>query len=172
VRYAYAPLALHPVPAAMLAGEGTTLVIELAPDAAARAKDVQVHYPAGLVAVSPLVRVPSEGRAFQEIVARTSGVFDVVVEIPGLARETKTVAAGDAEPRTLQPGRGHGWIDALLWPAEPAFASDSPFRSLAITYPERDLGWLPGGPGGIVVIFLVASMLFGVLAIKPLKVTI
>ncbi len=172
VRYGYAPLELHSARTAMLAGGGTTLSIELSPESAARASEIQVHVPPGLEAVSPLVRVPSEGRAFQEFVARRSGVFDLVVEIPGLARETKTVAAGDVSPRTLQPERGHGWLDALLWPAEPTFDSDSPFRSIALTYPDRDLGWLPGGPGGIVMTFLVASMLFGALAIKPLKVTI
>jgi hypothetical protein len=38
--------------------------------------------------------------------------------------------------------------------------------------PDADLGWLPGGPGGIVLSFLVLSMLAGALAIKPLKVQI
>lgn len=172
VRYAYAPLELHPSRVAMLAGEGTTLSITLAPESAARTGEIQVHVPPGLEAVSPLVRVPSERRAFQELVARHSGIYEVVVEIPGLARETKIVAAGDVSPRTLQPERGHGWLDALLWPAEPTFDAGSPFRSVALAYPDRDLGWLPGGPGGIVLTFLVASMLFGALAIKPLKVTI
>lgn len=172
VRYGYRPLDLHATPSAMLAGEGTTLEIALADDVAARASEIVVTLPAGLEAVSPLVRVPSEGRAFQELVVRRSGEYEVVVEIPGLGRATKIVAAGDVAPRTIQPLRGDGFFDALLWPAEPRFESGSPFARVAVTYPDRDLGWLPGGPGGIVITFLVASMVFGALAIKPLKVTI
>jgi len=172
VRYAYAPMPLHETRTALLAGEGTTLAIELAPGVAARATDVEVRLPAGLEAVSPLVRVPSEGRAFQEFVARADGVYEIEVAIPGLGAETKRVAAGRAEPRTLQPERGAGFLSALLWPAEPSIPAESPFRRVALEYPERDLAWLPGGPGGIVITFLIASMLFGALAIKPLKVAI
>jgi hypothetical protein len=172
VRYAYQPLELQAPKSAWMAGQGTTLEIQLSDEAASRAGEIVVRVPAGLEAVSPLVRVPSEGRAFQELVARQSGEYEVVVEIPGLGIATKTIAAGDASPRTLQPLRGSGFFDALLWPAEPAFEAGSPFETVAFTYPDRDLGWLPGGPGGIVLTFLVASMVFGALAIKPLKVTI
>lgn len=172
VRYAYQPLELHAPKSAWMAGQGTTLEIQLSDDAASRAGEIVVRVPAGLEAVSPLVRVPSEGRAFQELVARQSGEYQVVVEIPGLGSAVKTIAAGDAAPRTLQPLRGSGFFDALLWPAEPTFEAGSPFEKVAFTYPDRDLGWLPGGPGGIVLTFLVASMVFGALAIKPLKVTI
>lgn len=172
VRYAYRPLELHAPHSALMAGQGTTLQIRLSDAAASRAGEVVVRLPPGLEAVSPLVRVPSEGRAFQELVARQSGEYEVVVEVPGLGSATKLVAAGDATPRTLQPSRGTGVLDALLWPAEPTFEAGSPFEAVALTYPDRDLGWLPAGPGGIVLTFLVASMVFGALAIKPLKVSI
>ncbi|MCY2958941.1 MAG: hypothetical protein NTY35_02160 [Planctomycetota bacterium] len=172
VRYAYQPLELRAAKSALMAGQGTTLEVQLSDEAASRAGEIVVRIPDGLEAVSPLVRIPSEGRAFQELVARRSGEYEVVVEIPGLGSATKMVAAGDVSPRTLQPSRGSGFFDALLWPAEPTFESGSPFQKVAFTYPDRDLGWLPGGPGGIVLTFLVASMVFGALAIKPLRVTI
>jgi hypothetical protein len=172
VRYGYEPLRLTEPRTELLAGAGTTLEIRLADASAARVAELVVRVPEGLEAVSPLVRLPSEGRAFQEFVARTSGEHALVVEIPGLAAETKLVAAGDAAPRTLQPLRGSSFLDAWLWPAEPAFDSGSPFAAISFAYPDRDLGWLPGGPGGIVLTFLLASMLFGALAIKPLKVAI
>lgn len=172
VRYAYEPLPLFAPQAALMAGRGTTLEIELAPESASRASELVVRVPPGLEAVSPLVRIPSEGRAFQELVARASGEYEVVVELPGGASATKRIAAGDASPRAMQPVRGSGFLDALLWPAESTFEPGSPFAKVALTYPDRDLGWLPGGPGGIVLTFLLASMLFGALAIKPLKVAI
>jgi hypothetical protein len=163
-RYAYAPLALSPP-----AGGAATLVVELARDA--RVEDLALRWPVGLEPVSPLVRAAGDGRAFQHFVARASGEHALVLEL-GASRETKLVAAGDARPRALQPERAQGFVHALLWPAEPSIASNSPFKSVAITYPERDLGWLPGGPGGIVLGFLIASMLGGALAIKPLRVAI
>ncbi len=172
VRYGYQPLELHAPQSALMAGQGTTLEIQLSDAAAARANEIVVRIPDGLEAVSPLVRIPSEGRAFQEFVARRGGEYELVVEIPGLGSATKMVAAGDVSPRTLQPSRSTGFVDALLWPAEASLEAGSPFAKVAFVYPDRDLGWLPGGPGGIVLTFLVASMVFGALAIKPLKVTI
>lgn len=172
VRYAYRPLDLHAPQVELIAGQGTTLEIRLSEEAASRAKELVVRVPDGLEAVSPLVRIPSEGRAFQELVARKSGEYELAIEIPGLGSTTKMVAAGDVTPRTLQPMRGSGFFDGLLWPAEPTFEAGSPFAKVQFTYPDRDLGWLPGGPGGIVITFLLASMVFGALAIKPLKVTI
>jgi hypothetical protein len=164
VRYAWSPLPLG--------GQGVTLVVELAPADASRAQDLVVRWPEGLEPVSPLVRVPSEGRAFQSFRALASGEWQIELELGGRPAETKAVAAGDAAPRALQPERGRGFLHALLWPAEPTFDGGSAFRSVSIAYPERDLGWLPGGAGGIVLTFLVASMLAGALAIRPLGVTI
>jgi len=172
VRYAYAPIEVHEQRSVMLAGAGTTLEIELDDSVAARASEIVVRVPVGLEAVSPLVRIPREGRAFQEFVARASGDYEISVEIPGLGSATKRVVAGDVASRTMQPLRASGFLDNLLWPAEPSFEAGSPFTKIAITYPDRDLGWLPSGPGGVVISFLLASMVFGALAIKPLKVTI
>jgi hypothetical protein len=61
---------------------------------------------------------------------------------------------------------------SMLWPAEPGFTRSSPFSSIAIAYPYRDLGWMPGGEIGILIVLVVASMVFGLLALKPLGVTI
>jgi hypothetical protein len=72
----------------------------------------------------------------------------------------------------MQPARGRGFESALLWPAEPTFASDSPFESIAFVYPDADLGWLPSGTGGVLIVFLISSLVFGALAIKPLRIQI
>ena len=60
----------------------------------------------------------------------------------------------------------------MLWPAEERFGADSPLERVAFIYPDSDLGWLPGGPGGVLIIFVLASMLFGFIALKPLGVKI
>lgn len=180
VRYAYDPLPLTAADARVMPGRGTMLEIELAPEHAGRVGELVVTLPPGLKAVSPLVRVPSEGRAFQEFVALASGEHEIAIEIGG-ARETKLVVAGDAAKRWMQPRRvsSRDWLALtdtdrwpLLWPAESAFPSDSPLRVVAIAYPYRDQGWLPDGEGGILLTVALASIVIGAFALKPLGVQI
>jgi hypothetical protein len=126
--------------------------------------------------MSPLVRSPGDGRAFQEIVVTRPGRYDIELEIPAGAGdgavETKTLYAGNVSGRTMQPERGRGFGSALLWPAEHTFRAGSPFDRVAFAYPDSDLGWLPGGPGGVLLVFFVSSLVFGALAIKPLRIQI
>jgi hypothetical protein len=180
VRYAYDPLPIVAADAPVMAGRGVMLEIELREGRAAEIRDLKVILPPGLRAVSPLARAPREGRAFQEFVAIAPGEHEIVFELGGV-RETKLVVAGDDAPRSMQPRRvsNADWFALsdpnrwpALWPAEAAFASDSPFRVVAIAYPYRDQGWLPDGEFGILLTFVLASMLFGVVALKPLGVQI
>ncbi len=181
VRYAYAPVALTQNPVAQLAGAGTLLQVQMVAESFPLVKSLAVILPDGVVAMSPLVRVPSEGRAYQEIAATKSGVHEIRLELGDRVSEIKSFCAGDASLRVMQPRRvnNRDWYRITdpdhwpaLWPAEAGFSSDSPFSSVAIAYPSRDLGWLPGGEGGILLTFFVASMLFGIVALKPLGVQI
>jgi hypothetical protein len=176
VRYGFAPIPVKEGGHGFLAGQGTTIEITLAPAEAARVRDLEVHSPVGVKVMSPLVRIASEGRAFQEIVATLPGRYEIQFALPAGASSgsvaTKTLYAGNVTPRTMQPARGRGFESALLWPAEPTFQSDSPFERIAFVYPDSDLGWMPGGPGGVLIVFLVSSLLFGALAIKPLRIQI
>lgn len=181
VRYAYAPVPLTPAGEVVMAGAGTLLEIQLHEQNRRDVSKLEVRLPAGLKAISPLVRAPSEGRAFMELVAVESGVHEISLELPGHAPETKLLVAGDATLRKMQPRRvaAGGWYKlhdpencSVLWPAEQGFGSDSPFELAAIAYPMRKLGWLPSGEMGILITFVLASMLFGFLALKPLGVQI
>lgn len=180
VRYAYAPLPLVAREADVMSGRGVLLEIELASGRAEQIRDLKVTLPPGLRAVSPLVRSKSDGRAYQEFVASDAGQHEIVLELGGV-RETKLVVAGVDAPRAMQPRRvsSADWLAVsdpdrwpALWPAEPAFEADSPFRVVSITYPYRDQGWLPEGEFGILLTFVLASMLFGFAALKPLGVQI
>lgn len=180
VRYAYDPLPVIAAETRVMAGRGTLLEIELASEHAEEVKNLKVTLPPGLKAVSPLVRVPLEGRAFQEFVAIAPGEHQIELELGGV-RENKLVVAGTVAPRSMQPRRvsNRDWLALadtnrlpLLWPAEPAFDSASPFRVVAIAYPYRDQGWLPDGEGGILITIALASMLIGAVALKPLGVQI
>jgi hypothetical protein len=143
-------------------------------------KELEVRWPSGLKPVSPLVRAPSLGRAYQEFVAVAPGEHEIVLELAG-ARETKQVVAGSVPARKMQPRRvsSRDWYAVIdterwpaLWPAEPAFSKTSPFRGVSIAYPSRELPWLPDGELGILLTVVVASMAFGALALKPLGVQI
>jgi hypothetical protein len=174
VRYAYAPLPLVAREAEVMSGRGVLL------GRADQIRDLKVTLPPGLRAVSPLVRSKSDGRAYQEFVASDAGQHEIVLELGGV-RETKLVVAGVEAPRAMQPRRvsSADWLAVsdpdrwpALWPAEPAFAADSPFRVVSIAYPYRDQGWLPEGEFGILLTFVLASMVFGFAALKPLGVQI
>lgn len=171
VRYGYAPAPVHPAGEATLPGRGSMIEVELARGRAADVAGLQIELPEGVRAISPLVRLPAEGRAFQEVVALAAGTRSVRFVLPGGERAEKEFAAGPWSG-PLQPERGTGLFSALLWPAEDAFGSDSPFRRIRVEYPEARLAWFPRGPGGVLIVFLVASMAAGLLVMKPLKVQI
>jgi len=173
-RYGFAPLpVVAPADVAnVLPGGGTLIRVELAKGHEAAAVGLQLSLPEGVRAVSPLVRVPARGLAFQEVVATAAGVHELEFRLADGTRETKTLVAGDARAAMMQPERVRSFWLAMLWPAEAKFASDSPFTLIRLEYPESELGWLPGGPTGILIVFVLASMAFGFAMLKPLGVQI
>jgi hypothetical protein len=173
VRYGFEPVPPIAVAAAsVLPGQGVLLDVRLRGSDAARASDLEIRLPEGLVMISPVVRLPDQGRALVEFVALKACSGDIELVLPGGARETKRFVSGGAPERRMQPERVGTFWASWLWPAEPTFASDSPFERVAFVYPDRQLRWLPDGPGGVLLVFLVAAMLFGALAMKPLGVSI
>lgn len=171
VRYGYEPVRVHAASESVLPGKGTMIEVELAPARAAEVAGLRVELPDGVRALSPLVRIPDEGRAYQEIAAVAPVVGEIQFVLGDGTRATKSLAAG-APIGTMQPERAQGFFSALLWPAEDTLPDDSPFRRLRLEYPERSMAWLPDGPAGVLLAFLFVSMAAGLLALKPLKIEI
>jgi len=177
VRYGFDPIpvtATQPTSALVgehrleLAGEGLSLSIE--GDEAAIAS-LEVILPEGLVAREVLARTPSSLLAVQMLVAAAPGVYDIVLRTASGEVTKRLVAGREARTRTMQPERKTG-LETLLWPAEDSLAGTGLTR-VSFVYPESDLGWLPGhGPLGVILVFLVASMVVGFAALKPLGVQI
>lgn len=173
VRYGFEPVPVHASAAGMMPGTGTMIRIEFARGAERQAAGLRLELPDGVEALSPLVRVPARGLAFQEVVTTKPGAHEIGLVLADGTREVKQLVAGEVPERVMQPERVQSpWL-AMLWPAEATFASSSPFARVEFEYPERDLGWLPGsGPFAILLTFVVASMAFGFLVMKPLGVQI
>lgn len=170
VRYGFEPAEVQQVLSSRLAGDGITLSIEGDTEAIA---DLEIELPEGLTRVAPLPRIPGQKTASTEFFAEAPGVYDIVLRTRGQEIKKRFVAGGaDEHVRTMQPERVTGFLSALLWPAEDTLDGTG-LTHVAFVYPESDLGWLPfEGPGGVLIIFVLASMVVGFLALKPLGVQI
>ncbi len=172
-RYGFEPLAVETRPAAELRmGDGTMLEVRFAPGRLAEAGGLVVELPAGLEAITPLVRSPGAGVAFQEVVARQVGDWTVTLRTGTGEVQTKRVVVGVAPTGAFQPERVRSFWAAWLWPAEPMLPADSAFERIAIAYPERPLPFSPGGPIGVMIVFFLASVVSGVVVLKAFRIQI
>lgn len=174
VRYGFDPLpVIEPSKAvAMLPGRGTMLEIFMKAESRMQVSKLQINLPPHLVALSPLARNERDGIAVMEFAAVATGTADLEFLVDGILIGSKSVTAGVDGPRSLQPERVSGFWSSWLWPAEPTFQPDSPIDSVRFAYPVKDLGFLPSGPGGVLLTFFLASILFGVAVLKPLNIQI
>ncbi len=174
VRYGFAPL---PVVAedqlpGMLPGQGTIVEVRMKAGREAEVAGLELRLPANFQPLSPLVCNAADGVAFQEVVARASGTGEIELLAGGQLLGTKTIAAGAEFPRLMQPERVSSFWSSWLWPAEPTFSAESPLDSVRFNYPDRDLKLLPGGAFGVIVVFFLASIVFGIAVLKPLNIQI
>jgi hypothetical protein len=174
VRYGFDPLPVYEETEleSMLPGRGNMLELRMKPGRGEDVARLVVELPEHLRALSPLARNARDGIAVMEFVAVASGTGEARFLVDGELVGTKSIAAGDVNPRLMQPERVSGFWISWLWPAEPTFASDSPIDSVSFLYPDRDLGFLPGGAFGVLLTFFLASMVFGIAVLKPLNIQI
>ncbi|MCA8979152.1 MAG: hypothetical protein H6831_13830 [Planctomycetes bacterium] len=170
-RYGFDPVPVKDPNGVYLAGQGTQVKLWFDPNTPG-ADELRLVLPEGVVQRSPLVVSSGAGLAFVELLATAPGDHQLKFELPDGTSATKTISAGGEPRRSMQPERVRGTFSAMLWPAEDMLAADSPFQRIVVGYPERDLGWLPGGPLGVLITFVLASMAFGFAALKPLGVKI
>ncbi len=175
VRYGFDPVPVVTAEQreAMLPGGGSEFKVFMKPGQEARAAELEIIWPEGLTPMSPLIRNANRGRAFQEFVASAPGDYKIEMRFSDGTSYTKDISAGETDLRSLQNEKVSDFLTALLWPAEETFAETSPIDHVFFDYPEADLGWLPlTGPGGVIIWFVVASMIFAFALIKPLGVQI
>lgn len=172
VRYAFDPVPVATLQEGETPRDKNTLQVTFKRDQASSIADLEVEYPPGIVPVSKLVRNAREGRAVQHFVATGPVQGDIRFLVAGREVGSKEIVAGSERARRMQPERVSSFWSSWLWPAEDTYPDASPLSRAAVEYPERELRYLPDGPFGVLVTFFVASLLFGVLILKPLNIQI
>ncbi|MSR63785.1 MAG: hypothetical protein EXS08_15270 [Planctomycetes bacterium] len=174
VRYGFKPLRVVSGDEAgeMLPGRGTMLEVRMKSSRREEVSKLSVELPAHLKALSPLVRNARDGIAVMEFVAIAPGRGDARILVGGELAGTKEVVSGAEHPRSMQPERVSNFWSSWLWPAEPTFEDSSPIEAVVFEYPDRHMGFLPGGAFGVLLTFFVASILFGIAVLKPLNIQI
>jgi len=153
--YAYAPLPPGSVQIVRAAldrdGAGQPLM---------RPTDVRLETPPG-VKLESQVRTP-DGHIAWRVRLDQPGEHELRIHA-GDEVVTKTLRVG-GPPGRMPVMRTKSW-EGVLYPAEPGLPSSSKLASVQVTYPTRDLGWMPGGEAGILGVFFVLSIVAG-LALK------
>jgi hypothetical protein len=121
------------------------------------ARSVRLEIPEGLSLDAPPVRT-ADGEIAWRFRAEQPGDHSVAIHVGDEVIE-KQIAVG-GPPRKVPVLRTKS-LEGLLYPAEPALPGDSPIASIRLRYPERDLGWLPGGEMGVLATFFGLSILSG-----------
>jgi hypothetical protein len=145
--------AFDPVPV----GSVELLEVRLDPKAGVPAREVRLEVPAGVALDAPPVRT-ADGEIFWRLRAVAPGDHVLALRVGGETL-TKTWAVGGGHRKV--PQRRTKSLEALLYPGEPALDRRSAVHTIALRYPERDLGPLPSGELGILATFFGLSLLAG-----------
>ncbi|MDP6932472.1 MAG: hypothetical protein QGG40_06120 [Myxococcota bacterium] len=138
-------------------GDVELFEVALDSDAQVKATDVTLDLPEGVRLDAPPVRT-ADGEIFWRLEATAPGDHVLTVRAGEQSIE-KTWAVGN-ELRKVPVKRTRS-IEALLYPGEPGIPATSPFYSLEIPYPERELGWIVTGELGVLMVFFVLSLVAG-----------
>ena len=152
-------------------GRDTLLQVRLAQGA--HSDDAKPHLevdaPEGLKLDQPAVWIPSLGEMAWRFTTESPGDYELTIR-NGAAAATKTVRVTDRIVRR-SPVRVRGFLDGLLYPAEPPLPRDGPFESIAVTYPEASIDVF-GFEIHWMIVFFVLSIVFAFALRGPFGVTI
>ena len=151
---------------------GQSALLKVGTEPAAHSEEkppIRVETPAGLELTSAPVWIPDSGEMTWRIEARSPGTYELRITA-GNDTVTKTVLVSDDVARR-SPLRTRGFWNELLYPAEAPLPRESPFRSVAVTYPDAEVDVLGVGIHWMIVYF-VLSIVFAFILKGPFKVTI
>ncbi len=129
---------------------------------------LRLEVPDGLRVETPALWIASEDRFSWRIAAEREGEYTVKLEYAGQEVE-KTVHAGDRVVLRSPERMAAGFINQLLYPAEPPLPADGPFTAVTVGYPERSLSlfglempWWAAYLGLLFLVILALRNAFGV----------
>lgn len=125
----------------------------------------------GIEVKEPPVWIPSLREMAWRIEPRTAGDYELRV-VNGSESVTKSVRVRDGYDSIVRrsPIRVRGFLDELLYPAEPPLPSGA-FETIAVSYPEADVGVF-GIEVHWMIVYFVLSIVFAFLLRGTFKVTI
>jgi uncharacterized membrane protein (DUF106 family) len=151
-------------------GDSTTLHVIYKESAAPTGKpDIDIAAPAGVIVAKPAVWVPSQREMAWRLDVDALGAHELTISTAG-ASVTKAVVASDIVTRR-SPFRVTGFVDQLIYPAEPPLPDDSPFERITVVYEDATVNLL-GWDTHWLIAFFILSIAFAFLLRKPLGVSI
>ncbi len=130
--------------------------------------EVRLEVPDGLRVETPALWSATESRMSWRIAAAREGDYTVQLGFDGRQID-KTVHAGDRIVRRSPERLVPGFVNQLIYPAEPSLPGDGPFTAVSVGYPVRSLSLfgfeMPWWVGYLALLFLVILALrnaFGV----------
>jgi uncharacterized membrane protein (DUF106 family) len=148
VRYARRPL---------LPGE--TTVLRVAVEEGIDLSSVRLDAPEGIAVETEPMRIPGANEVNWRIRAEREGSHDLGIAV-GSERAVKRLEAGERVAKLSEVRDRAGILAVWARPAERPLPNGSPFREVALSYPERDLRLFGIGAHWLLVFFVV-SVVFG-----------
>jgi hypothetical protein len=150
-------------------GEETVVTVHLADDSPQALRQVQLIPSDAVTTTVGPVRVPARQMVCWNVQARQAGYHQLTFSTGDKSFE-KEMAIGDGLMRVSPQRPAWHWTDALLYPRETPFATDSPVQSIELVYPPRQ-SWTAGTRSWLIYWF-TASMVAAFVARPLLNVNI
>jgi hypothetical protein len=126
--------------------------------------------PSGIRSDTGAVWFPSALDVMWRITPEAPGNYELRLHVGGQAF-TKTIHVSSRVARRSPSRLAAGFLDEILYPAEPPLPPDGPIASISVAYPERDInvfGWRINW----MIVFFVLSIVFAFALKKPFGVTL
>jgi hypothetical protein len=136
-----------------------TFLVEARVQDANAINDVTLQLPSELVSSAPAVHVPRDNEIVWRVVAERAGKYAVQIAA-GSQTVSKQVVVSPGLARVSPVRLKDNFWERMFTSGEPALAENSPFQSIAVTYPPRVIGfaWMEWN---WIVLFFVVSLIAG-----------
>ncbi len=140
----------------LLVGEDAVVTVALNGDRDTAFPEVRMEPTTAVAVILGPVRVLSKREVCWHIEAQTNGYHRLTFTVDGQPID-KELAVGDGFMRVSARRPAWDLSEALMHPAESAFAADGPVRSIEISYPSRS-SWISGSDWWVLYWFVVSMI--------------